>query len=125
MTDWNRDEAAHLLRRAGFGAPRRDVERAVRRGRERTIDSASLSSIAMPSSRASICSMASSVRGCSLRKASRIGRAAARSPLASRACALAKSSSGVGSTSPAPVPPSMRGRTVRAVPGARACTSGA
>jgi uncharacterized protein (DUF1800 family) len=38
MAEWTYREASLLLRRAGFGAPRRDVERAVRLGRERTVD---------------------------------------------------------------------------------------
>ncbi len=38
MAGWDRDSAAHLLRRAGFGAPARDVERAVGDGRDATIE---------------------------------------------------------------------------------------
>ena len=39
MVDWTYDSAAHLLRRAGFGAPRGQVLRAVRRGRVKTVRS--------------------------------------------------------------------------------------
>lgn len=38
MIDWDEAAAAHLLRRAGFGAPPSEVARAVRRGRVRTVD---------------------------------------------------------------------------------------
>jgi len=37
MAKWAREEAAHLLRRAGFGAAPKDVDRASRRGRKRTV----------------------------------------------------------------------------------------
>lgn len=39
MPDWTYETAAHTLRRAGFGASRKTVLRAVRRGRERTVRS--------------------------------------------------------------------------------------
>lgn len=37
MAKWAREDAAHLLRRAGFGAAPKDVDRAVRRGRKGTV----------------------------------------------------------------------------------------
>lgn len=37
---WNEENAAHLLNRAGFGASRRDVGRAVKRGFEKTLKNA-------------------------------------------------------------------------------------
>lgn len=37
MPDWTYANAAHLLRRAGFGAPRGEVEKAVRRGQAKTV----------------------------------------------------------------------------------------
>ncbi|MCE9638293.1 MAG: DUF1800 domain-containing protein [Planctomycetes bacterium] len=39
MIDWTYDSAAHLLRRAGFGAPRKEVAAALKRGQVRTVDS--------------------------------------------------------------------------------------
>lgn len=39
MITWDYAAAAHLLRRAGFGAKRKDVERAVKRGQAKTVES--------------------------------------------------------------------------------------
>jgi len=36
--DWNRDKAAHLLRRAGFGGPPEQIDHLVRLGRDRSVD---------------------------------------------------------------------------------------
>jgi uncharacterized protein (DUF1800 family) len=38
MITWDYAAAAHLLRRAGFGATRKEIERAVRRGQARTVE---------------------------------------------------------------------------------------
>jgi uncharacterized protein (DUF1800 family) len=38
MVTWDYAAAAHLLRRAGFGAPRKEIEKAVRRGQAKTVE---------------------------------------------------------------------------------------
>ena len=40
MVPWNYDTAAHLLRRTGFGAPRAEVEKALRMGQEDAVEQA-------------------------------------------------------------------------------------